>query len=657
MLELSNGSFEPVRGSKINYMALKIILSLLFILFLTPQVSAKDYTLEEATTNITIDPGGVAHIEESISYTFDGDYSYVYRVINTSTGESIRNIEGYCSNDSCEFRVETTPEGYRLIGELPEPVPADLTFFISYDYYGAVKVNDDISEFQMQWGKEWERPLGSLKVNITFPVEDESEILYWTHPAVYTQEDKLERNVLNLKTKEIPPSHWYGVKAVFPRVESQNSGFVKVEDAEKLDEILASEKKYQQKESSLESLYRVTSYILVFVLLFPVLVYFRYGREPETGNKEKTDYEEKTGYEDKTSIEEKTDYKNKTSYEERVSCEEKYETETPGMLQKELYSNPKPAVVNAIMEGKMGIPTMDGFTATFMDLANSGYISLRNLESRESGSAHVLDREQEDFMIEFGEEKHSRNKRDLPELEDFEEDILGLLKEIAAGRKISWREFKKGLESKTDFYKFNVSWGKRVQAHTEIDRFFQSAGSTYMNWFSRAILAAAIVFYIAVSGYFPSDDFPRVSGINTLIALIGIWGFLLTKNSGVFTKVFGHWTPEGILCYEYWKDFKEYITDLAALKKYPPESIKAWDSYLAYAASLGVAKQAFQNMSLIVPFEQIKESRFYPISYYYYNQSGNGSENTPSPPYQGRNGELGAGNAGSGFEERDGGTK
>lgn len=561
-------------------------------------------------------------------------------MINTSTGESVQNIKGYCSNDSCKFRFETTPEGYKLIGELPDPTPKNLTFFISYDYYGAVKVNDGISEFQMQWGKEWERPLKSLKVNITFPVKNKSEILYWTHPAVYTQEENLKNNTLNLKTKEIPASHWYKIRAVFPRVESSNSGFVKVADAEKIEEILVTEKNYQQKESSLESIYKTTSYILAFVLLFPILIYFRYGREPETDQEEKTDFEKDTGYKDKNNSEEKTYYEDKNSYEEKTDYEEKDRRE----LQKGLSSDLKPAVVNAIMKGKEGIPSMDGFTATFMDLAHRKYISLRNLESQELGFSHVLDPEQEDFMIELGNETYSRAKRDLLELEDFEEDVLYLLKENASGRKISWREFKKGLESKTDFYKFAISWGKKVQAHTRIDRFFRSTGSTYMNLFSQAVLVAAIIFYIVVLGYFPSEEFPRVSRINALTALIGIWGFVLTKNSGVLTKIFGYWTPEGVLYYEYWYNFKEYITDLDTLKKYPPESIKTWDSYLVYAASLGVAKQAFQNMSIIVPFEQLKESSFYPISYYYYNKSEqNQSEHrygdASSSSYQGENGD------------------
>lgn len=349
-MRLSNGSFEPARGSNINFMVLKITLLLLFVVLLVPLASAKYYTLEEAVANITIDPSGVVHVDEAISYTFDGNYGYVYRMINTSTEETIQNIEGYCSDNACKFRVEKIPEGYRLIGELPEPTPKNLTFFISYDHYGAVKIHNDTSEFHKRWGEEWERPLGSLKVNITFPVKTESEIRYWTHPAGYTQAAGVEHNVLNLKTKEIPSSYWYEIRVIFPRLESPNSSFVQVDDEEEFEEILAAEKEYQQKELSLESLYEITRYFLLFVLVFPILIYIIYGREL------KTDYEERIYP------------KKKTDYREKINYKEKYERELP--------ADSKPAVVNAIMEGRMGIPTMDGFTATFMDLANRGYVSI-----------------------------------------------------------------------------------------------------------------------------------------------------------------------------------------------------------------------------------------------------------------------------------------
>lgn len=149
------GSLKPVRESGTNPAFLKIAIitvTLLVLFCLMPSASARDYTLEEATTNITIDPTGIVHVEESISYTFDGDYSEVFRVLKVSPGESIRNIQGYCSDNACTFRVEETSEGYELIGELPTPTPEKVTFFVSYDHYGVVKVHNDVSEFTISSG-------------------------------------------------------------------------------------------------------------------------------------------------------------------------------------------------------------------------------------------------------------------------------------------------------------------------------------------------------------------------------------------------------------------------------------------------------------------------------------------------------------------------
>lgn len=143
--------------------------------------------------------------------------------------------------------------------------------------------------------------------------------------------------------------------------------------------------------------------------------------------------------------------------------------------------NSKPAVVNAIVMGKMGIPTIDGFTATVMDLVNRGYISLRNLKPEElvslytpesdssntsesdsshnpesdpfqkpelnsshnpgSDSSQIPESGSKDFMVELlNNEIYSEAEGSLSELEDFEKDVLYLLKIHAPERKISWKK-------------------------------------------------------------------------------------------------------------------------------------------------------------------------------------------------------------------------
>jgi len=633
-LEFLDASCEAVIEASLNSALLKTILSkailsktvllktillLLFALCLVSSASAK-YSLEGAETNIIVNASGTAHVEESVSYAFDGDYIDIHRELKALPGGSIRNVKGRCSDKACKLRVESIPEGYRLIGKLSDPTPEKLTLFISYDYYGAVKFHRDVSEFSYKlWGGEWEKPLKSFKGNVMLPVKNESEIRYWIHPVAYTQEVNIENNVISLRTGEIPSTQWYEIRAVFPRIAFSGFSPVKVDDAGGLENILTTEYVYQQKNLILNSLYRKTFLFALFVLAFPLLIYYIYGREQKI-------------------------------FYEKIS-----ETEVP--------DNSKPVVVNAIVMGNMGIPTIDGFTATVMDLVNRGYISLRNLKPEEIGSSHTSESDSShtpesdsshtlesyssdtpesdfpqkpeldsshtpesdssqksksesiDFMVELlNNEIYSEAEGSLSELENFEKDVLYLLKTHASEGKISWKKLEKELQNGKSFHQFLTSWNRKVQTYTEFDKYFQFTGNVYMYWFARTILMASIVYYILISGFFPTKTFPLASKINVMTSLIGIFGFVIIRFSGMLITIFGHWTPEGSLYYKQCDNFKKYLTDLPALKEHSPESIETWDSYLVYAISLGIAKELLQNMSLVVPSEQLRESRFYPIS-------------------------------------------
>lgn len=237
---------------------LKTILLLLLALCLASSASAK-YSLEKAETNIIVNASGITHVEELVSYAFDGDHIDIHRELKVLPGDSIRNVKGRCSEKACKLRFESIPEGYRLIGKLPDPTPEKLTLFISYDYYGAVKFHRDVSEFSYRlWGGEWEKPLKSFKGNVILPVKSESKIQYWTHPVAYTQEANIENNVISLRTGEISSTQWYEVRAVFPRIASSGFSPVKVDDTGGLENVLATEYVYQQKNLILNSLYRKT---------------------------------------------------------------------------------------------------------------------------------------------------------------------------------------------------------------------------------------------------------------------------------------------------------------------------------------------------------------------------------------------------------------
>jgi uncharacterized membrane protein len=590
--------------------ALKAFILLLVVLCVVPSASARDYTLEGATTNITIDPSGVVHVEESISYIFEGHYNEVFRKLKVLPGESIKNINGHCSDKACNFSVNPTSDGYELIGSLPNPTPQKLTFFISYDHYGAVKVHKDISEFHYKlWGNEWDNPLGNLKGSITLPVKNESELQYWIHPTGYTQEINVKHNIINLRTTEIPSNQWYEIRVAFPRIVSPNSSLVKIDDEEGLAQIKSIEKEYETRGSTLKNIYNFTILFAIIAVAFPFLIYFKYGREP------KIDYE---------TI---------------------YEREPP--------TDSRPAVVNAIVQGKMGIPTMNGFTATIMDLVNSGYVSLRTVKSEEKKVLGLFKSESEDILIEIiDKNSYIETKEDRRGLEDFEKDALNLLKSHASGGKIYWNKLKEELGKGTDFYEFITAWNKKVKAHTAIDKLFLSTGNKYLSGFGLATALMVFFYFTVVSDYFPQDEFPLASNLNLLIGLIFGYGIFMMLISTMFEKALGRWTPEGKLYYKRWDNFKKYLTDFSALKEHPPESIKIWDHYLVYATALGVAEEVLHNMSLVVPSEQMEGSSFYLVHHNYAQfSSGFGNayaSSTPSGSGGGGVGGVGGGSGGGG---------
>ena len=609
-MRLLNSSAEPTRNVDIGSITLKAAIILLLVLCLVSSASARDYALEGATTNITIGPTGIVHVEESISYVFEGNYNEVFRKLEVLPGESIQNIKGHCSDKACNFSINRNSEGYELVGSLPNPTPEKVTFFISYDHYGAVKVHKDISEFHYKlWGDEWEKPLGNLKGSIAFPVKNESEIQYWIHPTDYTQEVNVKHNVLNLRTAEIPSNQWYEVRVAFPRIASPDSSLVQIDDEEGLEKIKSIETEYETKGSLLKSLFYLIIAFSFLVLAFPVYIYIKYGREP------KIDYH---------AI---------------------YEREPP--------TDSRPAVVNAIVQGKIGTPTMNGFTATVMDLANFEYISLRTIKSEERKALGLFKSESEDVLIEIQDNNsYMKSKRDRRELEDFEEDIFNLLKSHASGGKVSWNELKEDLGKGTGFYEFITAWNKKVKARTGVDKLFLSTGNKYIVGFGLPTVIAGLVYFFAGSEYFPTNEFPLASDLNLLIGLILGFECVMLIASSMFEKTMGRWTPEGRLYYERWNNFKKYLTDFSALKEHPPESIKIWDHYLVYATALNVAKEVIDNMSLIVPSEELRGSNFYLI-HGSYAQFSSGfdhaySSSAPSESGSGGVGGIGGGSGGGG---------
>ena len=581
------------------------ILVLLSILVSVSPVYAREYSLKSATADVVVEPNGLVFVTETITYSFTGTYNEVFRRIYPPPGGSIRGIKIRCEDQPCKERIDQISGGFELVGELPKPTPSEIDFIVSYYYYGGLKVYDDISELHYKlWGEEWDQPLQQMKITVKLPPGKGEDPKYWLHPKAYTKGDQIKGDTITIVTGKIPANSWYEIRVAFPRLETIDARYVRIEKGSGLEKIMEIEKAYNRKQTLSEYIYIAVWLIALILATIPFIIYYKYGREPE------------------------------------INYHAIYEREPP-------YTS-KPAAVNAILRGKIGVPTMNAFVATFMDLVYMKHLSIKDLKTEKSFLG-VFSKKEEDIIITI-------HQKETDKLLDFEEGILNLLKKHAKDGKLSWNKLQKKLAKDSTFYDFMNHWNNLIELHIKVEDMFISKGNNYLMAFGGIATAILIFGGILLTNYMPPAQFPAIAKVTIPGVIIFIVGIGSLASAILNEKGAGRFTPEGRLYYERWENFRKYLTDFSALKEHPPESIKLWDFYMVYAVALGVAEKVIKNMKLVVPAEQIESSRFHSLHYYPFFFTGfNGSYNNSNPSSSAGGG--GVGGIGGGFGGGGGGAR
>lgn len=603
----------------------------LFFLFITP-VSSEDYSLVSMEEVIRIYSNGTVHVSERIEYHFTGCWHEVYRGIKLN-GMNAENIKASCYGAYCRPEIEYYGDEVSISGflyedeesEVNELCDRDVVFYISYDLSKVVKIYSDVSEFHYKlWGEEWDESLGLLNAKIYLP-SGEGNFSYWFHSTVkektaYNSDERF----LDVTAYSIPANKFFEIRLVMPKIwfnESEESTGENVwiipENA--MPEITVLEQDYENKKTILSILSFIIPFIIILIsVLFPLLIYHKYGREP------------------------RIDY--------------------AGIYERELPYNDSPAVVNAIVKEKMGKrigkPSMEAFTSTIMDLARRGYLKI-STEKKYSSELLIFKRMQEDIIIEFTEKsknivKDKLDKSEEPEKEDKQKiEFLGFnlldfinmnffednkiteikinknigkkIKEITdfeyyslvflAGFSekkedndaVSWHKVEEELKKKGTakwFLEFYNDWNSLVEKHIKMNEIFIPKGDTYLKIYGALALFAGFFVFAAAASFF--DE------ITPLIVI----SFILLCFSAVISlvlpeKIGGRWTPEGRTYYEKWKAFEHFITDFSQIKRYPPESVIVWEHFIVYATALGIADKVVSNMQLMLPKEEAERIGIY----------------------------------------------
>lgn len=543
-----------LRGSPFKTL---LIVSLALLILLPNPALGKSYYIKEASTEIRVNENGLIKITEKITYGLSGRFFFLSRIIplRRLVPENLRvSVKGAAAS----IKKEVYPgKGISITANISDdPLnmqvgveSKDVTLTISYDLKGALNLYQDVAEiFPKLWGEGWEVPLKNLRGEIILPKKASEEVRYWIHPRDYLKSVRLEGERLLLEFENIPPKQFIEARLLLPIDWFREATFARRYNYPALRKIEDIEKGYERKDVFIRVM---ASLVALIALAIPIAIYIIWGREP------------------------------------KVSYLAPYEHEPP-------YPDP-PSFVNAIMMGKIGVPTLEGFISSVLELIRTG--CLRISEDSKGG-----------LIIKLGERSPEGLMK--PEREVFE----FIKRELHDGEK-SWENLTTLWSKSLAFKEFFESWKEIVRWELNPKRFFSATGSIIMRTYG---ILALVLGLVSLAITISSDQrmfYPKALTYLTmsfgLLSFIGLVSALLPERVG------GRWTSFGRLYYMKWEAFKRFLSDFSLLKMHPPSSIAIWDKYLVYATALGVAEKTWKAMKFLVPKEMVVQSSFSPIWHIY----------------------------------------
>lgn len=527
--------------------AIAIFLISIFLLSAVSASSASDdikYTLTEGIVDLFVNPNGLLHVNETIKYHFDSSANGVYRDIKLKDNQTIENLHIFVEGAYGEYQIIPNENTYRIKVYLytdktkahkinPE---SNITIHYIYDFTHVVKIYKDTGELHYKlWGEEWDTNVHNFKSTIHFP--NKNGIEYWINPHNQISEEHWNGNNLVVSSEMVGAGNYLELRSSIPLSEFNETPYAQHINSNGLAEIKKIQQDYENSYNFANNGLLIGSLLCVLSLIIPILIYVKFGREPE------------------------------------ISYNGIYEREPP--------TKDHPVFVNAMESGiakSVGRIDNHGFQAAIMDLINRKFISISEEEGVENSAL---------MSIEYDK---------IQELTPNERMVINILKIFEENGVISLKQMKEDLRSKTTAKRFNDSiedWKRDFRdtylPKEELKTYYINDGEVYMK-----VYAAILSFIGGVFVYFSLSSTVENSFNSLILSIIaviaGIVVFILPGTVG------GRFTPKGFEYHKKWKNFKKFLKDNSLIKEHPPESIVIWNEYLVYATALGVADSVYKAM-------------------------------------------------------------
>ena len=280
----------------------------------------------------------------------------------------------------------------------------------------------------------------------------------------------------------------------------------------------------------------------------------------------------------------------------------------------------KPWIVNLVFKEPEHKIDENALYSTLLDFHNRKIITLKNSD----GSLEIK-------INQTSEELDEYEKRVFSFIERWSNNNVFNLDNFAS--KISNRQF--GLSTINEINK-DMNYLKKTAKSDLLKDFFISSRRYPLIFTFLSIILLPLLFFSFIKW---ASIYPMI--IQTLIlSLILLIQSLIAYSTP--PALFGHWKEDYYKEKLEWDSFRDFLSDMAQLKKYEMQDIIIWEEWLVYGTALGVGKKVAKAMEKLNI--NIHQANFVPLMYGSFYSVNNAIISTR----QGSGGSHGGGSFGGG---------
>jgi len=546
---------------------------------LAGSASAKSYRFERFHSDVDIRSDGSIQVTETITYRFDGQFTYAWRIIPLDRGVTIDEFSvsehdrTYQSNGTEQpgtYRAAHTEAGlrvqwyYRAADEVR-------TFTFSYTMTGAVRRYYDVAVYYHKLiGDESDQRIENFSARVSLPLEGgfPSDIRVWAHGPLHGSVTIESAQRVTAEVSPLPVGRFFELRILMPpdaftaiRVEPTGPALngILAEEARWAEQAnrererrAAAYQRDAEKRALQEERFRQwfpIAWLLAGLSVFVWVILFRRHGLPHT-----------------------------------VALHA-----APGVFP----SDHPPAVVAQLVSGSAGGPAL---VATLLDLADRHYLTIEETSETSRG---WFGRESQKTNFVF------RSTGENPgEMRAYEAKLLEfLLNEVGDGSEFSMKEIKTtARKQKAKYRKWFRKWLKEVK---------ELADSEGLNepYAVRPMVTNAVCG-VAVGGMGIAMSVLSNSPVGIPAMVAGLLQLILTV-------ALHRRTPQGRRLYLEWKGFRKHLVLMSRGKRATHLSSNEWNRYVAMAIIFGVYQKLIPRLSV----DETATGAYLPV---WYLQAGDG---------------------------------